>query len=113
MLSDKMVLLVRRLRGSPTRDYRLEMIGADFLAGAHLESQNPEMLLFSMRRFFKFLPRPLQETFLEEYLPQNYDCHSTEETLSTTGSRCPPRPSSTNSRTRCLEVSTLWRESTS
>ena len=30
------------------------MICADFLAGANLD-QNPETLLFSMTRFFKFL----------------------------------------------------------
>jgi len=59
----------RMLGTDRSRGYLLEMICADFLAGAHLEDQNPETLLFSMRRFFKFLPRPQQQTFLEEYLP--------------------------------------------
>jgi hypothetical protein len=38
------------------RGYCLEMICADFLAGASLNHGDPEMLLFSMTRFFKFLP---------------------------------------------------------
>ena len=32
------------------------MICADFLAGANLDHGDPETLLFSMTRFFKFLP---------------------------------------------------------
>ncbi len=36
--------------------YCLEMICADFLAGANLDEGDPEILLFSMKRFFKFLP---------------------------------------------------------
>ena len=39
-----------------SRGYCLEMICADFLAGANLDNGDPEMLLFSMTRFFKFLP---------------------------------------------------------
>jgi len=39
-----------------SRGYCLEMICADFLAGANLDNKNPETLLFSMKRFFKFLP---------------------------------------------------------
>jgi hypothetical protein len=39
-----------------SRGYCLEMICADFLAGANLDNQSPETLLFSMTRFFKFLP---------------------------------------------------------
>jgi len=38
-----------------SRGYRLEMICADFLAGANLDNKNPEALLHSMKRFFKFL----------------------------------------------------------
>src|SRR5512135_2921331 len=44
-----------RLLGSDrSRGYCLEMICADFLAGANLENGDPEMLLASARRFFKF-----------------------------------------------------------
>jgi hypothetical protein len=53
-----------------SRGYCLEMICADFLAGANLDNQNPETLLFSMTRFFKFLPRPQQQAFLQEILPK-------------------------------------------
>jgi hypothetical protein len=48
-----------------SRGYCLEMICADFLAGANLDSGDPEMLLFSMTRFFKFLPEEQRQTFLE------------------------------------------------
>ena len=49
-----------------SRGYCLEMICADFLAGANLGDPNPEMLLFSMTRFFQFLPREHQQSFLED-----------------------------------------------
>jgi hypothetical protein len=39
------------------------MICADFLAGANMDNGNPEMLLYSMTRFFKFLPGE-QQAFL-------------------------------------------------
>jgi hypothetical protein len=41
------------------------MICADFLAGANLDNGDPEMLLFSMTRFFRFLPEEQQCRFLE------------------------------------------------
>ena len=47
-----------------SRGYCLEMICADFLAGANLDHGDPEMLLFAMTRFFKFLPEEQQQTFL-------------------------------------------------
>jgi len=37
----------------------------DFLAGANLGSGDPEMLLFSMKRFFRFLPGEQKQEFLE------------------------------------------------
>ena len=40
------------------------MICADFLAGANLDHGDPEMLLFSMTRFFKFLPEEQRQVFL-------------------------------------------------
>jgi len=51
-----------------SRGYCVEMICADFLAGANLDNQNPETLLFSMTRFFKFLPGQQQQAFLQEIL---------------------------------------------
>jgi hypothetical protein len=48
-----------------SRGYCLEMICADFLAGAHLDNGNPEILLNSISRYYKFLPGEQQQTFLE------------------------------------------------
>jgi hypothetical protein len=49
-----------------SRGYCLEMVCADFLAGASMDSNNPETLLRSMSRYVKFLPGPQQKTFLSE-----------------------------------------------
>jgi len=49
-----------------SRGYCLEMICADFLAGAHLDDGNPEILLQSVQQFFKFLPAEQKHTFLEQ-----------------------------------------------
>jgi hypothetical protein len=49
-----------------SRGYCLEMICADFLAGANLENEDPTMLLQSMSRFFKFLPGEQRQAFLNE-----------------------------------------------
>jgi len=49
-----------------SRGYCLEMICADFLAGANLENGNPEILLQSITRFFKFLPGEERRAFLEQ-----------------------------------------------
>src|ERR1700758_2443778 len=53
------------LGSDKSRGYCLEMICADFLAGANLDNGNPETLLFSMTRFFNFLPREQKRSFLE------------------------------------------------
>jgi hypothetical protein len=53
------------LGSDKSRGYCLEMICADFLAGANLDNGNPETLLFSMTRFFKFLPGEQRRAFLE------------------------------------------------
>ena len=44
----------------------LEMICADFLAGAHIENGNPKILLFSMLRLFRFLPAAQRQEFLQQ-----------------------------------------------
>src|SRR6184192_1462728 len=49
-----------------SRGYCLEMICADFLAGANLENEDPMVLLRSMSRFFKFLPGEQRQAFLHE-----------------------------------------------
>jgi hypothetical protein len=48
------------------RSYCLEMICADFLAGASLDGEDPSLLLQSMSRFFKFLPGEQRRAFLHE-----------------------------------------------
>ena len=49
-----------------SRGYCLEMICADFLAGANLENEDPTVPLRSMSRFFKFLPGEQRQAFLHE-----------------------------------------------
>jgi hypothetical protein len=48
-----------------SRGYCLEMICADFLAGANLDNGDPKTLLFSMTRFFNLLPEDQKQTFVE------------------------------------------------
>ena len=52
------------LGSDKSRGYCLEMICADFLAGAHIDGSDPEVLLQSISRYYKFLPVPQQEAFL-------------------------------------------------
>jgi hypothetical protein len=49
-----------------SRGYCLEMICADFLAGASLDNGDPELLLQSISRFFKFLPGEQKHAFLSQ-----------------------------------------------
>jgi hypothetical protein len=49
-------MAARMLGTDKSRGYRLEMICADFLAGAHLDNGNPEILLQSISRYYRFLP---------------------------------------------------------
>ena len=58
------------LGSDKSRGYCLEMICADFLAGANLDNGNPEILLSSMTRFFQFLPGEQRQAFLQELLPK-------------------------------------------
>ncbi len=54
------------LGSDKSRGYCLEMICADFLAGAHIENGDPKILLFSMLRLFRFLPAREKQQFLSE-----------------------------------------------
>jgi hypothetical protein len=49
---------------SKSRGYCLEMICADFLAGANLEGGNPDALLLALERLFALLPHPQKTEFL-------------------------------------------------
>jgi len=48
-----------------SRGYCLEMICADFVAGAHLDNGDPEILLNSISRYYRFLPGEQQQIFLD------------------------------------------------
>jgi hypothetical protein len=50
-----------------SRGYCLEMICADFLAGANLENGSSHILLQSVVRFFKFLPGEERKAFLDHF----------------------------------------------
>jgi hypothetical protein len=52
------------LGSDKSRGYCLEMICADFLAGANLDNGNTDVLLQSVLRFFKFLPGEERKIFL-------------------------------------------------
>ncbi len=54
------------LGSDKSRGYCLEMICADFLAGAHLEEGSPKTLLSSILRLVHLLPAPEKEEFLQQ-----------------------------------------------
>src|SRR5215470_13934788 len=54
----------RMLGSDKSRGYCLEMICADFLAGAHLDNGNPDILLNSISRYYRFLPEQQRQEFL-------------------------------------------------
>jgi hypothetical protein len=56
----------RMLGSDRSRGYCLEMICADFLAGANLENGNADVLLTSLRRSFAFLSAAHQQQFLRD-----------------------------------------------
>ncbi len=56
----------RMLGTDRSRGYCLEMICADFLAGANLQEGDPEVLLSSVRSLFRFLPSTQQQQFFEQ-----------------------------------------------
>ena len=49
-----------------SRGYCLEMICADFPAGANLDNGSPDTLLYSVSRFFKFLPGEQRQAFVQQ-----------------------------------------------
>ncbi len=61
------------LGSDKSRGYCLEMICADFLAGANLESGNPRVLLQSVARFFRFLPGEERKEFLDHFSAQAHE----------------------------------------
>ena len=65
MIEEAIETAARMLGSDRSRGYCLEVICADFLAGANLDSENPEILLNSVSRYYKFLPGEQQQAFLE------------------------------------------------
>jgi hypothetical protein len=53
------------LGSEKSRGYCLEMICADFLAGANLDSGQPDVLLHSLSHFYRFLPGEQKQAFVE------------------------------------------------
>jgi hypothetical protein len=51
-----------------SRGYCLEMICADFLAGANLDGANPEALMLSLRQIYRLLPLAQQNQFRHEMI---------------------------------------------
>jgi hypothetical protein len=56
------------LGSDKSRGYCLEMICADFLAGAHIDGGNPATLLMSLTRLFQFLPDPMKAELRQRIL---------------------------------------------
>ena len=56
------------LGSDKSRGYCLEMICADFLAGAHVVEGNPNTLLMSLCRLFEFLPDPMKAELRQRIL---------------------------------------------
>ena len=54
------------LGSDKSRGYTLEMICADFLAGANLETGNPDVLMTSLDRLFDSLPPLKRQEFLDK-----------------------------------------------
>jgi len=54
------------LGSDKSRGYCLEMICADFLAGAHLQDANPETLLMSLRTLYESMPDSHRREFLQQ-----------------------------------------------
>jgi hypothetical protein len=54
----------RMLGSDKSRGHCLEMICADFLAGAYMDGGNPEILLSSISRYYNVLPMSQKQAFL-------------------------------------------------
>src|SRR5262249_61232127 len=54
------------LGSDKSRGYCLEMICADFVAGARLQDANPQTLLAAITRMSKFLPAAQRATFVTQ-----------------------------------------------
>src|SRR5450631_2031921 len=62
------------LGSDKSRGYMLEMICADFLAGANVGNENSDSLLLSLDRLFRLLPHVKQQEFLSSVREVSRDC---------------------------------------
>jgi hypothetical protein len=69
VIEQALEMAARMLGSDRSRGYCLEMICADFLAGANLDNGNSDVLLMSLRRSFGLLSAPQQQQFLTEVRP--------------------------------------------
>ena len=81
----------------------LEMICADFLAGASVETEDSEALLFSLDRLFALLPEPMQQEFLSKSR-DSVDDTNLKTTASAVEGRGIYRTASEHSRARRLAM---------
>ena len=65
VIEDAIETAALMLGSNKSRGYCLEMICADFLAGANLDNGSPKILLQSIKRFSKFLPDQDRQEFLD------------------------------------------------
>lgn len=66
VIEQALEVAARMLGSDRSRGYCLEMICADFLAGANLQDGDPELLLLSVARFFHAIPPQMQQRFLSD-----------------------------------------------
>jgi hypothetical protein len=66
VIEQALEVAARMLGSDRSRGYCLEMICADFLAGANLQDGDPNMLLLSLSRCFNTMPAEMQQRFLSE-----------------------------------------------
>jgi hypothetical protein len=96
------------LGSDKSRGYCLEMICADFLAGANLDQDDPEILLKSVSRLYKFLPgEPIPER------PTNRDCMMLplpKRAANSAGSRRLPRTVPAGAATGRLALPSVWKQ---
>ena len=64
MIEQAIEIAALMLGSDKSRGYCLEMICADFLAGAHMDGTDPEVLLQSISGYYTFLPSAQRKAFL-------------------------------------------------
>ncbi|WP_239461931.1 hypothetical protein [Occallatibacter savannae] len=97
------------LGSDKSRGYCLEMICADFLAGANLEGGDPDVLLLSMFRFFRFLRGEQRQAFIEQITENAHEPDSAEESTPPPRSPSVRRPAPPSVAPGQVEVPELRR----